>query len=125
MSIEVKTARIDLRVTESEKALLEQVCEEQKMSLSNYIMSIVLKQAALDMEANKKVDLNKKQWDFVMDLLDNPPEPTESLKDLFRWLRLFLILSVFSNAKNSQEANIVLPNCFDKEEMGILKFDWL
>lgn len=84
MSIEVKTARIDLRVTESEKALLEQVCEEQKMSLSNYIMSIVLKQAALDMEANKKVDLNKKQWDFVMDLLDNPPEPTESLKDLFR-----------------------------------------
>ncbi|MBO5578426.1 MAG: DUF1778 domain-containing protein, partial [Bacilli bacterium] len=51
MSIEVKTARIDLRVTESEKALLEQVCEEQKVSLSNYIMSIVLKQAALDMEA--------------------------------------------------------------------------
>ena len=84
MSIEAKTARIDLRVTESEKALLEQVCEEQKVSLSNYIMSIVLKQAALDIEANKKVDLNKKQWDFVMDLLDNPPEPTESLKDLFR-----------------------------------------
>lgn len=84
MSIEAKTARIDLRVTKSEKALLEQVCEEQKVSLSNYIMSIVLKQAALDMEANKKVDLNKKQWDFVMDLLDNPPEPTESLKDLFK-----------------------------------------
>lgn len=84
MSIEAKTARIDLRVTESEKALLEQVCEEKKVSLSNYIMSIVLKQAALDMEANKKVNLNKKQWDFVMDLLDNPPEPTESLKDLFR-----------------------------------------
>ena len=84
MSIEVKTARIDLRVTESEKALLEQVWEEQKVSLSNYIMSIVLKQAALDIEANKKVDLNKKQWDFVMDLLDNPPEPTKSLKDLFR-----------------------------------------
>ena len=84
MSIEVKTARIDLRVKKKKKALLEQVCEEQKVSLSNYIMSIVLKQAALDMEANKKVDLNKKQWDFVMDLLDNPPEPTESLKDLFR-----------------------------------------
>lgn len=82
MSTKAKTARIDLRVTENEKALLEKVCEEQKITLSKYIMSIVLKQAALDMEANKRIELNKEQWDFVKDLLDNPPEPTDSLKDL-------------------------------------------
>ncbi len=83
MSTKAKTARIDLRVTENEKALLEKVCEEQKITLSKYIMSIVLKQAALDMEANKKIKLNKKQWDFVEDMLENPPEPTDSLKELF------------------------------------------
>ena len=84
MSIKVKNSRIDLRVTESEKALLEQASDYQKMSLSNYIMSIILKQAELDVEANKQIMLNKKQWDFVMDLLDNPPEPTDALKDLLK-----------------------------------------
>ncbi len=84
MSVQPKTARIDLRVTENEKAILEQVCETQKISLSNYIMSIVMKQAELDIEANKRILLNEEEGKRFLDLLSNPPEPTQALKDLFK-----------------------------------------
>lgn len=79
-----KNSRIDLRVTESEKALLEQAAESQRTSLSNYIMNIVLKQAELDVKENEKIFLNEDEGKTMLDLLINPPEPTKSLVELFK-----------------------------------------
>ena len=84
MSKQRKDARIDLRVTKEQKEFLEQVSEEQKTTLSNYIMSIVMNQAELDNKVNKEVLLNNEQWDYVEKLINNPPEPTQELKDLFQ-----------------------------------------
>ena len=83
-----RSSRIDLRVTENEKALLEQAAEAQRVSLSNYIMSIVLKQAELDVKANDKIVLDEKDGKIMLDLLLNPPEPPESLVELFKWSQL-------------------------------------
>ena len=43
-----------------------------------------MKQAELDIEANKRILLNEEEGKRFLDLLSNPPEPTQALKDLFK-----------------------------------------
>ena len=82
MAAIAKTSRIDLRISNEDKALLEQAADIKNISLSNYILSIIIKQAELDVRADEKIILNENQAQFVLNLLDNPPEPTPALKRL-------------------------------------------
>lgn len=83
MAAIAKTNRIDLRISDEDKAIIEQAADIKNISLSNYIISIVLKQAELDIEANEKIYLGKEDYEYVLDLIENPPEPTQALKELF------------------------------------------
>ena len=83
MAAIAKTNRIDLRISDEDKAIIEQAADIKNISLSNYIISIVLKQAELDIEANEKIYLCKEDYEYVLDLIENPPEPTKALKELF------------------------------------------
>lgn len=85
MSIAIKNSRIDLRVSEEDKAMIEQAANSSRMSLSNYIISIVLKQAELDVKKDEVIKLSDEGSKRLLDLLVNPPEATDSLKELLRW----------------------------------------
>ena len=82
MAAIAKTSRIDLRISDEDKSLLEQAADIKNVSLSNYILSIIMKQAELDVRANENLVLSDEGAKFVLDLLDNPPEPTPALKKL-------------------------------------------
>ena len=84
MAIALKDVRIDLRTNFSQKSLLERAAELKHTSLSSYILSTSLKQAHLDLAENETLILSNQDRDLVMDLLDNPPEPNEALKGLFK-----------------------------------------
>lgn len=84
MSIAIKNSRIDLRVSEEDKAMIEQAANSSRMSLSNYIISIVLKQAELDVKKDEVIKLSDEGSKRLLDLLVNPPEATDSLKELLR-----------------------------------------
>lgn len=84
MAVALKDVRIDLRANTNEKNLLERAAELKHISLSSYILSSSLKQAQLDLIENEKLILSNKDRDLVMSVLENPPEPNEALKGLFK-----------------------------------------
>ncbi len=84
MAITLKDVRIDLRANSNQKSLLEKAAELKHISLSSYILASSLNQANLDLAENENLVLSNQDRDFIMNLLDNPPEPNEALKGLFK-----------------------------------------
>ena len=85
MAVAVKDSRVDFRVSDVQKSLLERAAEIKHLSLSSYILSSSIKQAELDIAENEMLILSNKDRDLVMSALENPPEPNEALKGLFKW----------------------------------------
>ena len=54
------------------------------MELSSYVLTSSLKQAQIDLAENEVLVLSNRDRDLVMAALENPPEPNEALKGLFR-----------------------------------------
>ena len=86
MAVAVKDSRVDFRVSDVQKSLLERAAEIKHLSLSSYILSSSIKQAELDIAENEMLILSNRDRDLVMSALENPPEPNEALKGLFRWV---------------------------------------
>lgn len=84
MSIAMKSTRINIRLSEKDKDLLELAASHSNQSLSNYVISIAIKQAELDLKKDEMIVLNNEQWKQVLECLDNPGEPNEALKGLFK-----------------------------------------
>lgn len=84
MAAIAKNNRINIRVSDDDKEMLELAAQYSKQSLSSYIVDIVLKQAELDIKKNETITLNNEQRDLFLKILDNPPLPNEALKSLFK-----------------------------------------
>ncbi len=84
MAVAIKDVRIDLRASANQKTLLEQAAELKHVSLSSYVLVSSLKQAQLDLAENETLLLSNRDRDLVMSVLENPPEPNEALKGLFK-----------------------------------------
>ncbi len=84
MAVAVKDSRVDFRVSDVQKSLLERAAEIKHLSLSSYILSSSIKQAELDIAENEMLILSNRDRDLVMSALENPPEPNEALKGMFR-----------------------------------------
>lgn len=84
MAAIAKNNRINIRVSDDDKEMLELAAQYSKQSLSSYIVDIVLKQAELDIKKNETITLNNEQRDLFLKILDNPPPPNEALRSLFK-----------------------------------------
>lgn len=82
MAVAIKEKRIEFRVSEEAKQIIEQAASLSNISLSSYILSVVLKQAKLDLKRNSLIVLNNKDRDSLLKNMNNPPEPSEELKQL-------------------------------------------
>ncbi len=80
----LKNERIDLRTNDEEKKLLERAAELKHLSLSSYIITTSLKQAKIDLDEEEVLLLSNQDRNLILAALENPPEPTEALKRLFR-----------------------------------------
>jgi uncharacterized protein (DUF1778 family) len=72
--------RIDLRVTQEQKALLEQAASLKGVSLSAYTILHLLPLAQQDIAAQKKLTLSDHDRDLLMTSLDSPPTLQGNLK---------------------------------------------
>lgn len=86
MAVILKDVRIDLRANTNQKTLLERAAELKHISLSSYILSTSLNQAQIDLSENETLVLSNRDRDLVMAALDNPTEPNEALKGLFKFV---------------------------------------
>lgn len=84
MAVAEKDSRVDFRVSDVQKSLLERAAEIKHLSLSSYILSSSIKQAELDIAENEMLILSNRDRDLVMSALENPPEPNEALRGMFK-----------------------------------------
>jgi uncharacterized protein (DUF1778 family) len=75
-----KDNRIDLRVTQAQKELLEQAAALRGVSLSAYTILHLLPLAQKEIAAQEKLVLSDRDRDLFMSKLENPPELQENLK---------------------------------------------
>ena len=82
MAVALKKERIDIRVNSN--TIIERAAELKQIPLSQYILSTSLKQAQIDLAENEVFLLSIQNRDIVIQALENPPEPNDALKDLFK-----------------------------------------
>lgn len=75
-----KDCRIDLRVTQEQKELLERAASLKGISLSAYTLFHVLAIAKQDIDANERLVLSNLDRDLFMSVMENPPELKGKLK---------------------------------------------
>ena len=84
MAIVSKTSRIDIRLSESDKSLIEKAAKLNRQSISSYIVSTIIKQAKKDLSDNGVIFLSNEDRDILLRLLEQSNEPNEHLKELLK-----------------------------------------
>ena len=76
----VKKQRIDLRLTDDDKSMIEEAAAISNQSVSQFMLNSASQRAAEVIEQHRRVILNEESWTRVMDALSTPPAPGEKLK---------------------------------------------
>ena len=71
-----------MRISKEDKTIIEQAALIKGQTLSSYIVSTAIKQALNDIKENEIIHLSNDARDYLMDILDNSPEPNEALIEL-------------------------------------------
>ncbi len=76
----VKKQRIDLRLTDDDKSMIEEAAAISNQSVSQFMLNSASQRAAEVIEQHRRVILNEESWTRVMDARSKPPSPGEKLK---------------------------------------------
>lgn len=71
----VKKQRIDLRLTDDDKSMIEEAAAISNQSVSQFMLNSASQRAAEVIEQHRRVILNEESRTRVMDALSNPPSP--------------------------------------------------
>ena len=71
--------RIELRATPEEKRLLSQAAAYQRLDVTGFIMRAALPAAREAVEQAERIVLTERDTARVLELLENPPEPSPAL----------------------------------------------
>ncbi|MBD2293970.1 DUF1778 domain-containing protein [Anabaena sphaerica FACHB-251] len=82
-----KDSRVDLRVTQEQKELLEQAAALKGVSLSAYTLSYLLPIARQEIDAHERLVLSSRDRDLFMSIMENPPELKGKLKSTLKKFR--------------------------------------
>ncbi|WP_045449964.1 type II toxin-antitoxin system TacA family antitoxin [Citrobacter sp. S-77] len=73
----LKKQRIDLRLNEDDKHMIEEAAAITNQPISQFMVSTA---AAEVIDQHRRLLLNKESWNLVMDAITNPPVPNDRLK---------------------------------------------
>ncbi|EAA0892440.1 DUF1778 domain-containing protein [Salmonella enterica subsp. enterica] len=76
----LKKQRIDLRLNEDDKHMIEEAAAMTNQSISQFMVSTASERAAEVIDQHRRLLLNKESWNLVMDAITNPPVPNDRLK---------------------------------------------
>ena len=83
MAVQTRKERIDIRVTKTEKEIIEKAAAKSSLSVSSYLISLAMKQARIDLaDIDTNIYLTREQAIRFYELINNPPELTEYQKKL-------------------------------------------
>ncbi|EHF1242562.1 DUF1778 domain-containing protein [Salmonella enterica] len=76
----LKKQRIDLRLNEDDKRMIEEAAAMTNQSISQFMVSTASERAAEVIDQHRRLLLNEESWYLVMDAITNPPAPNDRLK---------------------------------------------
>ncbi|EPF12887.1 Uncharacterized protein conserved in bacteria [Cedecea davisae] len=76
----LKKQRIDLRLSDDDKCLIEEAAAMTNQSITQFMLSSASERAAQVIEQHRRLLLNEESWSRVMDAISNPPAPDARLK---------------------------------------------
>lgn len=77
-----RTARIDIRTTEDERALLVEAAALTNRTVSEYIRTQSLADARRDVEAARRLVLSVQDWEAFVEALEHPEDHQGSWENL-------------------------------------------
>lgn len=80
---ETRDRRWDLRVAESEDALVRAASDLADTSFTGFIRGAAVSEARRILADRTTFELEESNWRTFMELLDRPPEVPDGLRDLF------------------------------------------
>lgn len=83
----VKDCRIDLRVTQEQKELLERAASLKGVSLSAYTLFYLLPAARQEIDFYERLILSDRDRDLFLSLMENPPKLKGKLKSAIKKYR--------------------------------------
>lgn len=83
----LKKQRIDLRLTEDDKHMIEEAAAMTNQSISQFMVSTASERAAEVIDQHRRLLLNEESWNLVIDAITNPPTPSDRLKRAVNRLR--------------------------------------
>lgn len=75
-----KSERVAVRLSEDNKALLEQAAIESNCTLTEFVVNSALAEARKVIEDRQRMVLVGEDAEFFLEMLENPPEPNEALR---------------------------------------------
>ncbi|AEN67314.1 protein of unknown function DUF1778 (plasmid) [Enterobacter soli] len=76
----LKKQRIDLRLNEDDKSMIEEAAAMTNQSISQFMVSTASERAAEVIDQHRRLILNEESWNLVMEAISNPPAPNDRLK---------------------------------------------
>ncbi|MEL4014854.1 type II toxin-antitoxin system TacA family antitoxin [Dryocola clanedunensis] len=83
----LKKQRIDLRLSDADKSLIEEAAAMNNQTLTQFMVSCASERAAEVIEQHRRLVLNEESFNLVMDAIANPPAPNEKLKQAAKRLQ--------------------------------------
>lgn len=87
MSATLKKERIDLRLTNDDKSLIEDAAALSNLTISQFMLASASRRAEEVIEEHRRMKLNETSWNLVMDAISNPPAPNAKLRNAARRLQ--------------------------------------
>ena len=72
-------ARLSLRIDPELKELIETAAAHTGQTVSSYAISTLVRDARRVIEDQHTTYVSERDWEILMDLVDNPPPPNEAL----------------------------------------------
>ena len=70
----LKKQRIDLRLTDDDKSIIEEA------AITQFVVASASERAAEVIEQHRRMVLNEQSWSLVMEAITQPPAPNDRLK---------------------------------------------
>ncbi|WP_353243090.1 DUF1778 domain-containing protein [Providencia sp.] len=76
----LRKQRIDLRLSQDDKSMIEEAAAMSNQSISQFMVSIASLRAVEVIEKHRRLTLSEESWNLVQDAISNPPSPSSRLK---------------------------------------------
>lgn len=80
VSNRLKSERVQLRIDQQSKRLLEQAAGLANMSVSSFVAACALEAATRLIQERQRLVVSSEEWDHFLKVLAEPPEPADALR---------------------------------------------